>query len=96
MFKVAKNLSAPIVSEILKIKVMFMTWKSHLKFHNVFHGIENISYHVPQIWNMVPLEMKKLTTINTFQGEFKKLKPENCLFRLCKPCMQSLGFVNTC
>ena len=31
MFKVAKNLSAPIVSEILKIKVMFMTWKIHLK-----------------------------------------------------------------
>ena len=42
---------------------------------------------------MVPLEMKKLTTINTVKREVKKWKPENCPGGLCKSYIQSVGFV---
>ena len=35
------------------------------------------------MWNMVLLEMVKLTTINSFKREVKKCKPENYTCRLC-------------
>ena len=38
--------------------------------------------------------MAKLTTINAFKKEVKKWKLENCPCRLCKPYIQSVGFVN--
>ena len=43
---------------------------------------------------MVPLEMKKLTTINVFKRRVKEWKPENCPCRLRKPYTHSICFDN--
>ena len=64
---------------------MKSTWIC-LEVHRVFHGIESISYLGPQIWNMVP---KK----HAFKRETKKGSPKNYPGRLCKPYVQSVGFV---
>ena len=64
-----------------------------LKVHSFFFiCIESISYLGPQIWNMVPLEMKKFTTTNAFKSKVKKWKLENCPCKLGKPYIQSVGF----
>ena len=54
----ASNLRKP--SELVRPKV-----------HSVFHGKESISYHGPQIWDMIPVEIKNLTTISAFKREVK-------------------------
>ena len=41
------------------------------KVRSVFHGKESISYLGPQIWDMIPVEMKNLTTISAFKREVK-------------------------
>ena len=74
VLKAVKNVSAPIV-RFFKNEIMFTTCEIHLNLFyqrfSVFHDIESISYLRPQIWNMVPLEMKPLTTINAFKREVK-------------------------
>ena len=96
MFKVAKNLSVPTV-RFLENKIMFTTCEIHLNLFylrfSAFHDIERFQYLDPQIWNMVPFEMK-MTTINTFKTEIMNQKPENCLCRLYESYKQSVGLVN--
>ena len=77
MFKVSKK-----PSEFVRPKV-----------HSVFHGKESISYLGPQIWDMIPVEMKNLKTISAFKREVKNWKLENCPCRLCKPYIHNVGFI---
>ena len=63
------------------------------KIHSVFQGKESISYLGPQIWDMIPVEMKNLTTISVFKREVKTWKLEKCQCRLCKPYMQNVVFI---
>ena len=58
VFKVAKNLSALIASEIFEKRnqVYDLENPSGFVLFKVFHGIESIAYLGPQIWNMVHLK----------------------------------------
>ena len=44
------------------------------KVQSVFHDKESISYLGPQIWDMIPVEMKNLKTISVFKREVKHWK----------------------
>ena len=39
---------------------------------SVFHGSESISYLGPKIWDIVPLELKELTTAVAFKNGIKE------------------------
>ena len=45
----------------------------------VRYGLQTISYMAPKIWNLVPKEMKQVTTLNEFKAKIKIWKLENCL-----------------
>ena len=62
------------------------------KVHIVFHAKESTSYLVPQIWDLIPAELKNLTTISAFKMEVKNWKLD-CPCRLCKPYIQNVGFI---
>ena len=47
------------------------------KVYSVFHGKESISYLGPQLWDMIPVEMKNLTTISGFEREVQYWKLGN-------------------
>ena len=58
MFKVAKNYSVPVLSEIFGKQNRVYDLRNPYEFvlpevHSVFHGIESVSYLVPQICSMV-------------------------------------------
>ena len=55
-----------------------------LTLRSVFHGSESISYLGPKIWDIVPLELKELTTAVAFKNGIKEWKPKNCPCRLCR------------
>ena len=38
---------------------------------SVFHGSESIAYVSPKIWDIVPLELKKLTSVVAFKKGIK-------------------------
>ena len=97
-FKIYRNISPPIFSEIFhqlgnnyNIRINSDFAMPNVRF--VFHGSESISYLGPKIWNIVPLELKELTSVAAFKKGIKEWKPKNCPCRLCKKYVSNLGFI---
>ena len=96
MFKVSKNLSPPLVSEIFEKRNNVYDLRNPSEFvrpriRSVYNDRESIYYPVPKIWDIIPPELKFLENVNAFKRELKKWKPEfPC--RLCKPFIQNVGF----
>ena len=62
-------------------------------FRSVFHGSEIILYLGPETWDIVPLELKELTSCVAFKKGIKEWKPKNCQCRLCKKYVSDLGSI---
>ena len=59
----------------------------------VRYGLKSISYMAQKIWNLVPKEMKQITTLNEFKAKIKIWKLENCPCRLCKPSTDRVHYI---
>ena len=98
MFKVSKKLTVPLMNEIFVKRNNTYNLRKPSEFvrpkvHSVFNGKESISYLGPQIWDMIPVEKKNLTTASDFKRDLKNWKLKNCPCRLCKPYIQNVGFI---
>ena len=76
MFKVYRNMSPTIFSELFRWRDISYNLRSNSNFlvpnvKSVFHGSESISYIGPKIWDIVPLELKELTCLNAFKKVLK-------------------------
>ena len=59
----------------------------------VFRGGKSISYLGLKIWDIEPLELKDLTSLNAFKKGIKKCQPKNCPCRLCKQYVSNIGLI---
>ena len=57
---------------------------------STFHGTDSLPYLGPTIWDLVPKELKELSSLSAFKKAIKKWKPQNCSCRLCKKYIQNL------
>ena len=57
------------------------------------YGRETISFRGPQIWSILPIDIKNSQNLNEFKNKITKWKPEGCTCRLCKTYISQLGFV---
>ena len=48
------------------------------------HGTKSLSHWGPKIWELVPSDMKDLSTLTAFKKAIKQLKPHACPCRLCR------------
>ena len=81
MFKVFRSISPPIFSELFRGRDIYYNLPSNSNFavphvKSVFHGSESNSYLGPKIWDIVPLELKELTSLNAFKKGVKKWQPK--------------------
>ena len=88
MFKVFKNLSAPIVADLFEVRqnnynLKHRSYFSMRNVKSVYHGSKSLSNLGPRIWNLVPNTLKQLDDTNLFKTEIKKWKPIDCRCRLC-------------
>ena len=79
MIKVYRSMHPPIFSELFRRHDICYNLRSNSNFAvsnvtSVFHGSESISYLGPKIWDIVPSELKQLTSLNAF---IKGLKNDN-------------------
>ena len=98
MFKVSNKLTVPLMNDIFvkRNNAYYLRKPSEFvrpKVHCAFHDKESISYLGPQIWDMITVEIRNLTTISAFKREEKNWKLENCLCRLYKSYIQNVGFI---
>ena len=54
------------------------------KKRTVHYGLETISYRSPQLWSLLPGNIKEVEAKNRIGGD--------CPSRLCKPYFQNIGF----
>ena len=54
-----------------------------------------MSYLGPKILDIVPSELKKAQSYNSFKKSIRKWAPDNCPFRLCKRYVNGVGFMFT-
>ena len=93
MFKVKNKLSPSIMSDIFTMHKPLYTlrnnrcWKT-TNINTVYYGSETLSYRGPKTWKMLPSSLKEMDSLNKF-----KLKPKECTYRICKPYIPGVGFL---
>ena len=60
---------------------------------NVYNVSESIVCLSSKIWNMVPSELKKISSINTFKNAIEQWCPRNCPCRICKRYLGNIGYI---
>ena len=58
------------------------------------YGLNSLSYFAPKVWDMIPLEIKNINSLQKFKTEIRKWAPKNCSCYLCRPYIHNLGFVD--
>ena len=61
--------------------------------NSVYNGTETVRFLGPEIWELIPTEIKELVSLNGFKKAIQKWKPVNCPCRLCKTYIQHVGFI---
>ena len=52
--------------------------------HSAYHGTELLSILGLKIWDLVPVELKQLESLDSFKSKIKNWIPSECPCRLCK------------
>ena len=63
------------------------------KKNSVKMGLETIAYRAPQLWNLVPTEIKDDPSLSIFKGKIKSWYFDNCPCRLCKTYIPNVSFM---
>ena len=76
----------------------FYNTRNKRTFHSrhirtVHFGSETLSQLAPEIWELVPDQIKKLEPVASFKNANKKWKPANCPCRLYRTYIFQVGFV---
>ena len=98
MFNVYRDISPPIVKQFFQARNNDYNLRQFSQFElpnvrSVFSGTESVLFLRPKIWNIVPNEFMKETSLHAFKKLTKKWQPENSPCRLCKSCIQNAGFI---
>ena len=75
----------------------------NLRYNNVFlqPKVETVSYGMEtmcqrttiQLWQILPSHRKSSTSLKDFKTKIRNRNPSHCNCRLCRPYIQSLGFL---
>ena len=91
-------MSPDILREIFVPKISLYNLRRNNTFercqvHSVYHSTESLSFVGPKIWDLVPVELKQLESLEVFKLKIKKWIPFECPCRLCRTYMQQVGFL---
>ena len=80
MFKIQRDLSPDILREIFVPKISLYNLRRNNTFerrqvHSVYHGTESLSFLYPKSWDLVPLELKQLESLEVLKLKIKKWIP---------------------
>ena len=98
LYKVYNNISQTILGELFtrNNNGYYLRSKSDFvipQIRTVLKGSNSIRYFGPIIWNLIPEELKNITSLNIFKKEIRRWKPKNYPCRICRNYVHNLGFV---
>ena len=89
MFKVKHNLASEIVTKVFRLKTRSFNTRRKSEFQRrnvktVIYGSETLLSLGPQIWDLLPLELRNLTSLNAFKSKIMSWSTQQCPFHICK------------
>ena len=100
MYKVMNSGSSEIMKEIFRIREENgynlrhqNTFKRPI-VNSVYNDTETVSFWGPRIWELIPIEIKELVSLNGFKKAIKKWKLVTCLCRLRTTYIYHVGFIS--
>ena len=58
------------------------------------YGLNQIIFFTAKVWQMVPMEMKNLKSLESFKNKIRRWEPDGCERKLWKVFLLNLGHVN--
>ena len=98
MYKVNHEISPDFVREIfpradISYNLRNTNYFKRSNVKSVFWGSETLRNLGPQIWGLIPKDIKNLPTLASFKTKIKQWKTNECPCRLCKTYFPDLGFI---
>ena len=98
MFKAKNNLSPNFMKSIFPTSnnpynLRMDTYFEPNNIRTVSYGTETLYYRGPQIWTLIPDDIRNSTNLKEFKAKIKNWKPKGCLCRICKNFIPNLGFI---
>ena len=99
LYNVVNRFSPDIMKGVFLLNAnSFYNTRNKRTFHSrhirtVHFGSETLSQLAPEIWELVPDQIKKLEPVASFKNANKKWKPANCPCRLYRTYIFQVGFV---
>ena len=98
IYKIINNESPPIMKQIFPTSTNPYDLRNVNPFistnvHSVYNGTETICYRGPQIWTLVPEDIKKSKSCTEFKKRIRSWKPNGCPCRICKIFIANVGFI---
>ena len=95
MYKILHSLSPKIMKGIFKTKTNYCNILNALIFSKrnvkaVRYRYQTMPYMGPKIWELVPKEMKQVTTLNEFKAKIKVCKLEDCPYQLSRTYLSQI------
>ena len=83
MFKVKHKLALEIMNGVFRLKTTFFNTRQKCEFQRrnvktVTYGSQTLSSLGPQIWDLLPIELQNLTSLNAFKSKIKSWSIEQC------------------
>ena len=99
LYKIKQNISVPIMENMFQVRENKYNLRHFQEFETerkrtINYSIESLSYRGPQLWSILPNNLKEVVSLNLFKTNIKNWICSECPCRLCKTFIQNLGFIN--
>ena len=97
-YKVNMGLTPQLIKELFPPSTHAYNLRSAYEFKlenikTLHYATESLSFLGPEIWELVPLEIKSSRSLEEFKKKIKSWIPENCSCRLYKTYLHHIGFI---
>jgi len=98
LFKIKLDEKVSVLEEVFprnesKINTRNKTYFKSRFIKTELNGKDSLSFLGPKIWELIPMTLKDLTTIEAFKQKIKHWTPSACPCRNCRPFIKGVGFI---
>ena len=97
MFKIYTGMAPQIMNEVFpRNYTVNHNLRRHPEFasgaiNTVQYGSESLSFLGPEIWEVLPTDLKNSDSLDSFKSGIKNWRPQECPGRLCKRYIHQVG-----
>ena len=99
LYKIKENLSNEIMSSIFPPRLIKYNLRTQSDFLRISvssskYGLNSIRFFASKVWQMVPMEITNLKSLEDFKNKIRRWEPNICEHKLCRDFVLNLRYVN--